>query len=144
MKILSIKTYERNELIDITEEIQNLIPKTFSWVIVLYVPHTTCAVTINEGYDPDVAKDMLNFFEELVPNKAYFKHFEWNSPAHIKSSLIWVSETIIVENWDLLLWQWQKIFFCEFDGPRDRKLLVKFIGNNEETSYSIWQGWYID
>ena len=144
MKILSIQTYEKNEFIDITEEIQKLIPKNFSWIITLYVPHTTCAVTINEWYDPAVIEDMLNFFEELVPNKAYFKHAEWNSSAHIKSSLIWVSETLIVENGDLLLGQWQKIFFCEFDGPRSRKLLVKFIWNNEETSYSIWQGWYID
>jgi secondary thiamine-phosphate synthase enzyme len=137
MKIISISTNKKNEFIDITDEIKRIVPKNFSGIIVCYVPHTTCAITINEGYDPNVVWDMLNFFKELVPNKSYFKHFEWNSPAHIKSSIFWVSETIVVENWDLLLGQWQKVFFCEFDGPRNRKLLVKFIWDNAKANYSI-------
>lgn len=122
-----VKTHQKNEFIDITDEIQKNIPEKFNWIVLVYVPHTTCAITINEWYDKDVATDMLNFFEELVPDKDYFRHFEWNSSAHIKSSLIWVSESIIVKNWVLVLGQWQKLFFCEFDGPRNRKVLIKLI-----------------
>ena len=82
---------------------------------------------INEGYDPDVVSDLWNYLNELVPIKSYFKHFEWNSNAHIKSALIWVSLNIIVENWKLILGRWQRIFFCEFDWPRRRKIYLKTV-----------------
>jgi len=124
---LNLNTTKKNEMIDITSEIQSFIPSDFTWILMVYTPHTTCAVTINEGYDPDVGYDMLNFFQKLVPESNEFKHFEGNSDAHIKSSIIWVSENLIVENWQILLGRWQKIFFCEFDGPRKREIWIKLI-----------------
>ena len=124
---IEISTEGNNQMVDITDKIEVLTPKDFSWIAVVYTPHTTCAITINEWYDPDVAYDMLGFLSKLVPSSEYFRHFEWNSHAHIKSSLIWVSETVLIEEWKLVLGRWQKIFFCEFDGPRKRKVYVKFV-----------------
>ena len=122
---IQLQTTQRNQMIDITHQIEDLIPENFSWNVVIYTPHTTCAITINEWYDPDVVYDMLNFLQKLVPENADFSHFEGNSDAHIKSSLIWVSENLIVENGQILLGRWQKIFFCEFDGPRQRQVWVR-------------------
>jgi len=127
MNIIKLQTQYPNQMIDITENIEQIIPENFNWICIIYTPHTTCWITINEGYDPDVARDILSFLEEKIPKKWKFRHFEWNSDAHMKSSLIWVNQTIIIENWELLLWKWQKVFFCEFDWPRNRKVLVKLI-----------------
>ena len=124
---IEIQTAARNEIIDITSNVENVIPVDFNWVCVVYTPHTTCGITINEWYDPDVAKDLLYRLSKLVPQTGEFRHVEWNSDAHIKSSLIWVSQTIIVENWRLVLWTWQKILFCEFDWPRNRKVYVRLL-----------------
>ncbi len=124
---LSIQTSTREQVIDITDQVVELIPDEFSGVVVVYTPHTTCSITINEGYDPDVARDLLKYLSKLVPQSGDFKHLEWNSDAHIKSSLLGVSQTIIVQNWKLLLGRWQRIFFVEFDWPRTRQVFVKFI-----------------
>ena len=124
---IDLQTSFRNQIIDITNQIEELIPKGFSWICVVYTPHTTCGIAINEGYDPDVWRDLLYWLSKLVPASEEFRHLEWNSDAHIKSSLIWVNQTIIVEDWKLVLWRWQKILLCEFDGPRRRKVYVKFI-----------------
>jgi secondary thiamine-phosphate synthase enzyme len=93
----------------------------------LYVPHTTAAVTINESADPSVKADILMVLNSVIPWKAAYRHLEGNSPAHIKSSIIGPSELVAIENSRLVLGTWQGIFFCEFDGPRNRKLHVKFI-----------------
>jgi secondary thiamine-phosphate synthase enzyme len=96
-------------------------------ILVVYTPHTTSAVTINENADPDVQRDMNSFLSKLIPNLSEFRHAEGNSDSHIKSSLIGCSETIIVENGNMVLGTWQGIYFCEFDGPRTRKVHLKFI-----------------
>lgn len=94
---------------------------------VIYTPHTTAAITINENADPDVVKDLLFAFEKTFPDRTEFKHAEGNSAAHLKSSLVGCSETIIINNGKLLLGTWQGIYFCEFDGPRTRKFYVKIL-----------------
>jgi secondary thiamine-phosphate synthase enzyme len=93
----------------------------------LYVPHTTAAVTINESADPSVKSDILMVLNTVIPWKAGYKHLEGNSPAHIKSTLVGPSEIIYIENGRLVLGTWQGIFFCEFDGPRTRKIHVRFL-----------------
>jgi secondary thiamine-phosphate synthase enzyme len=124
---INLQTSSREEIVDITEQVSWVIPSDFSWICIVYTPHTTCWITINEWYDPDVADDLLFWLSRLVPKSQEFKHLEWNSDAHIKSSLIGVSQTIIVEEWKLILWTWQRILFCEFDWPRRRKVLVRLI-----------------
>ena len=124
--ILSVKTRERTELIDITTDINRLVKKSGieRGVCMVYVPHTTAAVTINESADPSVKSDILMVLNQVIPWEANYRHLEGNSPAHVKSSLVGPSELIIVQNNRLLLGTWQGIFFCEFDGPRTRKLQV--------------------
>jgi secondary thiamine-phosphate synthase enzyme len=107
--------------------INSAIPESFSGLCVVYVPHTTAGVTINEGADPDVISDIIDHLRELVPNSRKLKHVEGNSDAHIKSSLIGSSVTVIVSNGKPLLGTWQKIFFAEFDGPRKRKFWMELI-----------------
>jgi secondary thiamine-phosphate synthase enzyme len=91
------------------------------------VPHTTAGITINESADPSVRRDILMVLNQVVPWKADYKHMEGNSPAHVKSSLVGASQTVVVENGKIMLGTWQGIFFCEFDGPRSRKLQLKFV-----------------
>jgi secondary thiamine-phosphate synthase enzyme len=93
----------------------------------LYVPHTTAAITINESADPSVKDDILMILNEIVPWKAKYRHLEGNSPAHVKSTLVGASELVAIENGRLVLGTWQGIFFCEFDGPRNRKLQIKLM-----------------
>jgi secondary thiamine-phosphate synthase enzyme len=100
-----------------------------SGVCHIYVPHTTAGVTINEGADPSVARDILSTLNKLVPHVANYKHMEGNSDAHIKTSLIGSSETVIIEGGRLLLGTWQAIFFCEFDGARHRRVMVKVMAD---------------
>jgi secondary thiamine-phosphate synthase enzyme len=125
--ILSVKTRERTELIDITSDINQLIKKSGvdQGLCILYVPHTTAAVTINESADPSVKTDILMVLNQIVPWEANYRHLEGNSPAHVKSSLMGPSELITIENRRLVLGTWQGIFFCEFDGPRTRKVHVR-------------------
>jgi len=93
----------------------------------LFIPHTTAAVTINENADPSVTRDILMMLNKLIPSEDDYRHLEGNSPAHIKSSLLGCSETVFVESGKLVLGTWQGIFFCEFDGPRSRKVYVKVV-----------------
>ncbi len=97
-------------------------------VAVIYTPHTTAAITINENADPDVSRDMVMAINKLVPMQDAYRHLEGNSAAHIKSSLFGASETLIIENGSLILGTWQGLYFCEFDGPRQRKVHIKVIG----------------
>lgn len=126
---IAVATATQVELRDITYEIQQAINKAGikEGLAILFVPHTTAAVTINENADPDVAVDMVNGLNELIPMQNQYRHREGNSAAHIKSSLIGASEQIIIRNGKLLLGTWQGIYFCEFDGPRTRKLQIKLI-----------------
>lgn len=125
MKKVEVKTERRNQLIDITSRVQQLVHDSAieEGDCFVYCPHTTAAVTINEGADPAVRKDILRSLEELVPD-IDFQHKEGNSDAHLKSSIIGPSEKIPVRNRKLKLGRWQKIFFCEFDGPRTRKVWI--------------------
>ena len=124
--ILKVKTGSKTELIDITSEIQNLVRSSSikEGFCMLYVPHTTAAVTINESADPSVKSDILMILNKIIPWEAGYRHLEGNSPAHIKSTIVGASELIAIENEKLVLGTWQGIFFCEFDGPRNRKVNV--------------------
>jgi secondary thiamine-phosphate synthase enzyme len=125
MKKITIKSDKRDSFILITEKVQSVIPKDYSGTCTVFVPHTTAAVTINENADPDVRYDIINFLDKAIPwNEELFNHLEGNSAAHIKASLLGLSETIIVENGKLQLGTWQGIYFCEFDGPRTREFFV--------------------
>ncbi|GAB1534799.1 secondary thiamine-phosphate synthase enzyme YjbQ [Geovibrio sp. ADMFC3] len=127
---LNISTTAKIRMADITRLLEDAVIQN-GWedgILTVFTPHTTAAVTINENADPDVQCDMTAFMNKLVPDEAYFRHSEGNSDAHIKSSLFGCSETIIVENSRLVLGTWQGVYFCEFDGPRQRKVWLKFIG----------------
>jgi len=125
--ILSVRTSARTELIDITSKIARLVKESgvSEGRCMLYVPHTTAAVTINESADPSVKDDILMVLNQIVPWDANYRHGEGNSPAHVKSTLVGASETVAIENGSLVLGTWQGIFFCEFDGPRTRKVHVR-------------------
>lgn len=121
-----ISSDKRNQLIDITSKVQQIVHDSGieKGDCLVFCPHTTAAVTINEGADPAVQKDFVNALEEIIPD-IDFQHMEGNSDAHIKSSLIGPSEQVLVRNKKIKLGRWQKIFFCEFDGPRSRKVWVR-------------------
>jgi secondary thiamine-phosphate synthase enzyme len=124
----AVKTHARSEMIDVTARVQKLVAKqnvTDGYVIV-YVPHTTAAVTINENADPDVKADMLKKLETMIPKREpYYEHAEGNSDSHVKTSLVGNSATVLIESGKLVLGRWQGIYFCEFDGPREREMYVK-------------------
>jgi len=127
IKQLRVKTNSRTELVDITPGIQRLVAESGvrSGVCHLYVPHTTSAVTINENSDPNVGRDILKELNKVIPFEDHYGHSEGNSAAHIKASIIGVSQTVMVEEGRLALGTWQAVFLCEFDGPRDRRVMVK-------------------
>jgi secondary thiamine-phosphate synthase enzyme len=126
-KTIVVKTRTRTQFIDITSDVKEIVSESGirSGVCYVYVPHTTAGVTINEGADPDVVKDILSTLNKLIPHKNNYLHMEGNSDAHIKTSLMGPSQAIIIEGGKLLLGTWQAIFFCEFDGARSRKVIVK-------------------
>jgi len=130
IKTIKVKTKTRTELVDITSPVKEIVADsgTKSGICCIYVPHTTAAVTINEGADPAVVRDMLMTLNEQYPQRADYHHMEGNSDAHIKTSLVGTSETVIIENGKLLLGTWQSIYFCEFDGARNRNVHVKIMG----------------
>ncbi len=127
LRNINIKTKSRNEFVDITAEIQAVIDESGvkDGLCYIYVPHTTAGVTINEGADPSVAKDIQNTLSRLVPHSGRYLHTEGNSDAHIKTTLVGSSQTIVIEGGRALLGTWQSVFFCEFDGPRHRRVSVK-------------------
>ena len=127
MQTLTVSSSAREELVEITREVQRLIADSGAkgGVCHLYTQHTTCGLTINENADPDVKSDMLGFLRRLIPQyDPLFKHFEHNSDAHIKSSLVGCSASVPFADGKLLLGRWQGIYLCEFDGPRERGVLV--------------------
>lgn len=127
MDVLSVKSTKREDMIDITREVEKQLPDG-DGICVLFIQHTTCGLTVNENADPDVQSDMLGFLKRLIPQyEPHFKHGEQNSDAHIKSSLVGSSVTVPFENGKLSLGRWQGIYLCEFDGPRERKILMKTI-----------------
>jgi secondary thiamine-phosphate synthase enzyme len=127
--IHSVKTQAKTELIDVTSDINQVVEKSGieQGLCMLYVPHTTAAVTINESADPSVKADMLMILNKIIPWEAGYRHLEGNSAAHIKTTLVGSSELIAIEGRRLALGTWQGVFFCEFDGPRNRKLHVRII-----------------
>ena len=127
MHSISVKTSRREEMIDITDEGAGFITGLgqAQGVLILFAQHTTCGLTINENADPDVQSDMLGFLERLIPQyEPNFQHFEHNSDAHIKSSLVGSSVTVPFESGKLMLGRWQGVYLCEFDGPRERTVLM--------------------
>ena len=128
---LRLKTSRRTEWVNITSEVNRCVAASgiSAGICHLYVPHTTAGVTINEGDDPDVARDMEAAFDRLVPHEAGYKHYEGNSDSHIKATIVGCSQSVWIENGRLRLGRWQSIFLCEFDGPRNREVLVKIISD---------------
>ncbi|MBU1053982.1 MAG: secondary thiamine-phosphate synthase enzyme YjbQ [Proteobacteria bacterium] len=130
---IAIKTAQKTELIDITSKVQEIVfsicmeKKIENGLCMIYVPHTTAAVTINESADPSVKNDILMVLNKIVPWEADYRHMEGNSPAHVKSVLVGVSELVVVNNKKLELGTWQGIFFCEFDGPRTRRVNIRIV-----------------
>jgi secondary thiamine-phosphate synthase enzyme len=128
---IRVRTDRRTQLIDVTNEVQSLVAKSGvqHGTCYVYVPHTTAGVTINEHADPDVASDVEGVFDRLIPNKGPYRHAEGNSDSHAKTILTGTSQTIFVENSRLVLGRWQGIFFCEYDGPRERTMQVKVVAD---------------
>ncbi len=128
MQTIKVQSTKREELIEITNEVSRVIPEAGEGICVLFTQHTTCGLTINENADPDVKHDILLFLKNTIPQYYEgFRHFEHNSDAHLKSSLVGSSVTVPFENGKLLLGRWQGIYLCEFDGARERKVLIKII-----------------
>ena len=127
MNQISIQTNSRDELIDITELVTQHVQKSSvnNGLVFCFVPHTTAALTINENADPDVKRDLLYKLKKEIPTQDGYHHAEGNSDSHLKASLFGFSEQVLIENGVLVLGQWQGIYFCEFDGPRNRKLIMK-------------------
>ncbi len=127
MEVFSVNSRAKTELIDITGQIQQSLSSAdvSDGLAFIYVPHTTAGVTINEGADPAVRRDIISVLNEIVPWQFDYHHLEGNSPAHIKASLVGSGIQVIVEQGRLCLGTWQKIFFCEFDGPRNRQVWIK-------------------
>ena len=124
---LTLKSREKTELIDITAQVEELLgaARIISGCCDIFVMHTTAGVTVNEGADPAVKRDIAECLNRLVPNAHYFTHAEGNSAAHVKASLIGTSQRLLVDRGKLLLGTWQALYFCEFDGPRERRVAVK-------------------
>ena len=129
MRTFSVSTSERVDLVEITSTVAQEVAKSGvgTGTVTIYVPHTTCGVTINESADPDVARDIRMHLAKLVPQDGGFKHYEGNSDSHIKTSMIGSSENILIEDGKLVLGTWQGIFLCDFDGPRTRKVYIKIV-----------------
>ncbi len=134
MHQLSLETTRKEEFLNITGKIQALVRNSGirSGLAVIFCPHTTCALTINEQADPDVRTDILMALRKIVPDNLSYAHGEGNSPAHIKSSLLGSSLTVMIENGELRLGTWQGIFLCEFDGPRNRNVWVRLLESGKD------------
>jgi len=126
-KQITVATRSKTELVDISSQIEKIVKDSgikdgVCWV---FVPHTTAGISINEGADPSVKRDILSRLDKLVPSAERYEHLEGNAPAHIKTSIVGSSETLIIEKGRLLLGTWQSLYLCEFDGPRHRKVIIK-------------------
>jgi secondary thiamine-phosphate synthase enzyme len=128
VRYINVKSKSRVEFIDVTGMVQETVKEAGvqDGICYLYVPHTTAGITINEGADPSVQRDIQNTLSRLVPQDVNYFHREGNADAHIKSTIVGTSVHVIVEGGKLLLGTWQSIFFCEFDGPRHRRIAIKF------------------
>ncbi|WP_339282878.1 secondary thiamine-phosphate synthase enzyme YjbQ [Oceanobacillus sp. FSL K6-3682] len=128
-ELFQIKTNKKQEFIFLDSQLEEILAKSGvqEGIMIVYCPHTTGAITINENADPDVRRDLSLGMNETFPNKAAYVHMEGNSDGHMKSSVVGASETLIISNGQLVLGTWQSIYFCEFDGPRTRKVYVKII-----------------
>ena len=126
---LTVNTEAREQMVDVTRLVQDAVDESGldAGLVFCFVPHTTAAITINENADPDVARDILHKLNREIPREDGYHHSEGNSDAHVKSSLIGASEQVLFENGRLLLGQWQALYFCEFDGPRRRRLIVRVL-----------------
>jgi secondary thiamine-phosphate synthase enzyme len=125
-----VRTQTRCQLVEVTDAVERLVREhnITDGMAILYVPHTTAAVTINENADPDVKRDLLKKLESMIPHReTYYQHGEGNSDSHVKTSLVGNSTTVLIENSHLVLGRWQGIYFCEFDGPRQREMFVKLV-----------------
>jgi secondary thiamine-phosphate synthase enzyme len=136
MKTISVKSQTGQECIDITSQVQDVVRDSgvHTGYCLLYVPHTTAGITLNEGADPHVREDILHFLSHAVPEKGDYRHLEGNADAHIKSSLVGVSHTIPIQGGGLLLGTWQAVFFCEFDGPRTRRVCVQIVESTQQAT----------
>ena len=132
----TVRTSQRSQIVDITDVVRRLVRQKSvrDGMAIIYVPHTTAAVTINENYDPDVKHDLLKKLETLVPKEEkYYQHDEGNSDSHVKVAMVGNSATVIIERGELVLGRWQGIYFCEFDGPREREVMVKIVDFGEKS-----------
>ena len=133
MTTIEVKTHQRCELLDVTEEVAGAVGDAGvqRGAVIIYVPHTTAGCTINENADPDVKHDILLTLAELVPHdRPGYRHGEGNSDAHTKASLLGFSQTVLIENGRLVLGTWQGIYFAEFDGPRRRRMCLRVVGHD--------------
>ena len=131
----TVRTQARSQMIDVTDRVRQLVRRlgVNDGMAIVYVPHTTAAVTINENADPDVKSDMLQKLETLIPkHEDYYQHGEGNSDSHVKTSLVGNSVTVLIDGSNLLLGRWQGIYFCEFDGPRTREMHIKIVSFADE------------
>jgi secondary thiamine-phosphate synthase enzyme len=131
IRYINVKSRSRTEFIDITDKIQEVLKETGveSGICYLFVPHTTAGVTINEGADPSVQRDIQALLNKVIPFEADYHHREGNSSAHIKASVVGISHYVFIDEGKLVLGTWQSIFFCEFDGPRHRRVALKFVSD---------------
>ena len=128
LQTLIVDSTTRNEMVDVTDRLRQVVGSNnlLEGMLIVYVPHTTAAVTINENADPDVKSDLLAKLEALVPQReSYYRHAEGNSDSHLKAAMLGHSVTVLIEGGRLVLGRWQGIYFCEFDGPRRREIMVK-------------------
>ncbi len=130
MLTINIHTTAHSEMIDVSDKVSSIVQKSGvkEGICIVYVPHTTAAITINENADPSVQRDILTELNKIVPWNDKYTHMEGNAAAHIKAAVIGSDRTVLIQNGDLVLGTWQGIFFCEFDGPRSRKVFVEIIG----------------
>jgi secondary thiamine-phosphate synthase enzyme len=129
MKEIIVNSRKKNDMIEITSDVNNIIKesKVQNGFVIVYVPHTTAGITINEGADPSVQRDIIETLKNIIPENSDYHHMEGNSDAHIKASLIGSSITVLIKNKKLVLGTWQSIFFFEGDGPRNRKVYLEII-----------------
>jgi secondary thiamine-phosphate synthase enzyme len=128
VRYINVRSKSRIEFIDVTEMVQGVVSEAGikDGICCLYVPHTTAGITINEGADPSVQRDIQNTLNRIAPQDINYFHREGNADAHVKSTLVGASVNVIIDEGKLLLGTWQSVFFCEFDGPRHRRIAVKF------------------